>query len=149
MTVAAADTRAHARRSGMRARADAVLVKPAARANRPDMRTGMHTAVAHAGAGTNDRPGMAAGGNAMLINAGTRADTTDMGARAHAIAADMRADTDPQDFDLRAGRIGRNGREQCQGAERSSENFHGCCPVGIRTQTDSALQSSPGGIRRS
>lgn len=110
-TVAAADIRAGSGRSHMRACADAMAVKPATCSDGTDMRAGMHTAIADAGAGAHNRSGMAACANAVTVNARTRTDTADMRARAHAMAADMRADADTQDMDICADGISRDGRK--------------------------------------
>jgi hypothetical protein len=108
----------------MRARADAMFVQRAACADRPDMRAGMHTAIADTGAGGHDPSGMAARGDAMAINARPRADRSDMGARAHAMFADMRAYPHTQYVNIRANGIGRNGRQKGECEDRSGERFH-------------------------
>ena len=58
----------------MGARAHAVTVKPAARADRANMRAGMNAAVADTGARAHDMPDMAAGRHAMLAHARARAE---------------------------------------------------------------------------
>ncbi len=112
----------------MRARANTIAIKPAARANRPDMRARMDAAIANTGAGGHDRAGMSAGRHAMLVHACARADAADMGARAHAMLADMRANADAQDINIQAHGRGRDGGEQCEREKRSRENFHGRHP---------------------
>ncbi len=113
----------------MRARADAVPVKSSTGADRPDMRAGMHTPIAHTGAGAHDMPDMAAGANAVAVHVRASTDTADMRAGTHPMAADMRADTNPQDMNAQFNRRGGR-RQQRQGADGGGKNFHGRCPVG-------------------
>jgi hypothetical protein len=129
MAMTSADARAEARRSGMRARADAMAIEPAARADRPDMGAGMHAAITDASACADNMTRVAASFHAVTIHAAARADIADMGARADAMASDMGTDTDAQDFNMGADGIGRNGREQRKGAKRSGEKFHDSNPV--------------------
>ena len=112
----------------MCARADAMAVEGAACANGSDMRAGFDAAITDTGAGGHDRAGMAARGNAMAIHARARADMPDMGTRAYTMFADMRADTDTKNLNVRAEGIGRNGRQKRENEGRSSEGFHWVIP---------------------
>ncbi len=119
----------------MRARADAMIVQRTARANRADMRAGMHAAVTDTGACAHHRSGMAARGHAMAIHARACANTADMGARAHAMCADMGANTDTQHINIRAHGIGCDRHQKRGSKHRSGERFHRIIPLCIAATT--------------
>jgi hypothetical protein len=80
---------------------------------------------------------MTAGGDAMAIHIATCADAADMRTSPDTFAADMRPDTDAQNFYLGAHGKRRDGGQDGQRKERSSEHFHRNILIKRRTETDS------------
>jgi hypothetical protein len=119
------------------------MIQTAARSDRPDMRAGVHAAVADTGAGAHHRTGMAAGRNAVPAHASARADTADMSASTHAVAAHMCPDTHAQDLDIRAYCKGRNGCEKRQRGDGGGEHFHGRILLWLKREQAGAAKVPP------
>jgi hypothetical protein len=127
LAVARADIRTCARGPGMSARSHTIMIDPAARTNRRNMRTGVHAMVADTGTGTHHRSSMTAGADAVGTNIAARANTADMCARTHAMTVNMCPNTDTQHIDAKIDGM-RAWREQNHGAKSGGDIFHSVNP---------------------
>jgi hypothetical protein len=111
----------------MRTGSDAVMVKPTARTDGCDMRSGMHTLIAHTGTGAHHRPDMTACGDAMLANARARTCTENMSAGADTMLVDVHVSAHAQHVNAEINRIGpgcEQGHHQGHGVNSDGKLFH-------------------------
>ena len=109
----------------MRAGSDAVAVKPATGTDGCDMRPGVSTMIADAGAGTHHRSDMAACADTVAANARARARAPGMATHTYAMFAGMNVRPHAQHTDAEINGIG-GWDEQGHGAKRSGKKmFHG------------------------
>jgi hypothetical protein len=125
LAVTGTGIRAGTDRADMGAGSHAVAVKSATGADGCNMRSGMDTMVADAGAGTHHRSDMAAGSDTVTADTRTRAGTPSVAIRANTMLVDVYAGTHAQHIDAQIHGIG--GRDkQGQRAKRRGKNvFHG------------------------